>query len=178
VWPERHEPSGRLLAPFVLSGVGTRVVRRSAALYAQQGEGYGEQLVYREGLRTRRRREALALTLAQRVGRRLLAQPRLGQLVAQWLAARRLDPTRPGFVSTVVWGTGDDGRQVHGVVSVPGEPGRRATATFATAVALCLVERGRELPDLAGVLTPATAAGEALVGALRRLGATVSLGDA
>ena len=48
-------------APFVMAAVNTRVVRRSAALLHQRGEGYGEAFTYNEFLGTRSRASAYSM---------------------------------------------------------------------------------------------------------------------
>lgn len=60
-------------------------------------------------------------------------------------------------------------------VAAQGDPGYKATAVMFGESALCLALDGERLPPRAGVLTPATAMGDALIDRLRRAGQTLEV---
>jgi short subunit dehydrogenase-like uncharacterized protein len=60
------------------------------------------------------------------------------------------------------------------VVAAQGDPGYAATSVMLSESALCLATDRERLPDRAGVLTPATAMGEALADRLRGAGFRLS----
>jgi len=60
-------------------------------------------------------------------------------------------------------------------VAGDGDPGYAATAVMFGEAALCLAGRADDLPDRAGVLTPATAMGSALTERLRGAGMTCTV---
>jgi short subunit dehydrogenase-like uncharacterized protein len=62
------------------------------------------------------------------------------------------------------------------VVAAQGDPGYAATSVMLGESALCLALDSDQLPHRAGVLTPATAMGDALVDRLRAAGFTLSAG--
>ena len=63
------------------------------------------------------------------------------------------------------------GVQYEAKVAAQGDPGYAATSVMLGESALCLA--GDELPDAYGVLTPATAMGDALITRLRAAGVTL-----
>ncbi len=165
------------LAPFVMAPVNTRVVRRSAALWAQAGAPYGPDFAYEEALALARAPAAWAVAASM-----ALADPLLRLAPARALA-RRLGP-RPGegpseetmdrgwFASRYV-GVAADGRRALAEVSGQGDPGNRATVTFLCEAALALACERDALPGgpaRGGLLTPATAFGDVLVRRLRAAG--------
>jgi short subunit dehydrogenase-like uncharacterized protein len=63
-------------------------------------------------------------------------------------------------------------------VEAQGDPGYAATSVMLGQSALCLALDRDRLPGLAGVLTPATAMGAALIGRLTDAGLTLTAGPA
>jgi short subunit dehydrogenase-like uncharacterized protein len=80
-----------------------------------------------------------------------------------------------GFFRVRLYGRTTDGRRLVATVPAPGDPGYAATALMLGESALCLALDGDTLPPVAGVLTPATAMGDALVDRLRAAGMTLSV---
>ena len=66
------------------------------------------------------------------------------------------------------------GARYIGEVGVAGDPGFAATSVMLGESALCLAMDGDRLPPAAGVLTPATALGTALVDRVRAAGITLT----
>jgi short subunit dehydrogenase-like uncharacterized protein len=176
VWSEEHRA---WLAPFFMGPVNTRVVRRSAALFAARGAAYGPDFAYQEYLRGPSRLAAYGVTVAS--GAVLgLTSSRLGRA-----ALRRLGP-KPGegpseatmdggYVKARFVGRAADGAVVRARVEGPGDPGNRFTVRAMVEAALLLAPRRADLPDAAGFLTPATAFGAHLVEALRARGMTIEV---
>jgi short subunit dehydrogenase-like uncharacterized protein len=166
----KHDSRLGWIAPFVMAGVNTRVVRRSNAL---QDWRYGRRFRYRE---------------VMSAGDDLLAPMRAGAIVAGLgglVAGLSFGPTRavldrilpsPGEgPSEKTRRTGFYAIEIHGGdrvahVKAQGDPGYAATAVLFGESALCLAND--DLPAGGGVLTPATAMGTALVTRLRAAGQT------
>jgi short subunit dehydrogenase-like uncharacterized protein len=169
------------LAPFVMAGINTRVVRRSNAL---QGHAYGRRFRYRE---------------VMSAGSGALAPVRAGAIVAALgglVAGMSFGPTRTvldkilpapgegpsektqrrGFYEIAIHGTTSSGRRYVSRVVQKGDPGYAATAVLLGESALCLALDGDRLPQGGGVLTPATAMGDVLIDRLRVSGVTIDAG--
>ena len=166
---------GGWLAPFAMGTINTRVVRRSNAL---QQFAYGRHLRYRE----------LMLTGGLPLGP-VAAAGVAGGLVAT-MAGLSFGPTRRvldhvlpdpgegpsektrerGYFHTDIHTTTSSGARLVCEIRADGDPGYKATAVMLGESALALATDQDELPDIAGVLTPATAMGVALTERLRRAG--------
>jgi short subunit dehydrogenase-like uncharacterized protein len=175
--PFEDESLGGWMAPFVMAGVNTRVVRRSNAL---QGWAYGKRLRYREVMRmgTGVAGRAKALGVVGGLG---AAMAGLGFGPTRAVLDRVLpspgegpgeDIRRNGFFRIDVHGRTSTGARYVCHVAAQGDPGYAATAVMLGESALCLSRDRDRLPDRAGVLTPATAMGDALVDRLRAAGHT------
>jgi short subunit dehydrogenase-like uncharacterized protein len=166
------------LAPFMMAGINTRVVRRSNAL---QQYAYGSRFRYRE---------------VMSAGRDLLAPVKAGVIVAGLggiVAGMSFGPTRKlldrvlpspgegpsektqrrGFYEIAIHTRTSTGRSYVARVAQQGDPGYAATAVLLGQSALCLALD--ELPPAAGVLTPATAMGDVLADRLRAAGVTIDV---
>ncbi|HEU4404644.1 MAG TPA: saccharopine dehydrogenase NADP-binding domain-containing protein [Polyangiaceae bacterium] len=169
-------------APFIMSAINTRVVRRSNALldYA-----YGERFRYRE-----------AMSLPAGPKGAVAAAAITGGLFG-FLAAASLPPTRklleralpaPGegpskeqrdagyFRARIIASTdprdGGAASRVRGVVEGTSDPGYGETAKMLSESALCLALERDRLKSPGGVLTPAACFGMYLVERLRSAGMT------
>jgi short subunit dehydrogenase-like uncharacterized protein len=171
-------PDGGWTGPFVMAQYNTRIVRRSNAL---QGWAYGRELRYQERMGFG---SGLLSPVAAAVGVATLAvaEPAMGFRPTRALLDRVLpDPgsgpgeqTRArGWFRMDVSTTTTTGARYRAVVAGPGDPGYAATAVMMGQSALCLALD--ELPDGSGVLTPATAMGDALVARLRAQGLELSV---
>ena len=163
--PLHDEQLGGWLAPFVMGSVNTRVVRRSNAL---QGHAYGRQLRYRELMLTGGGPAGLAKAagIAGGVAGAFagFALPGTRQLLDRLLPDPGEGPdeeTREkGFFNIDIHTTTSSGKKLRCEIRVKGDPGYKATAVMLGESALCLAHD--DLPQAAGVLTPATAMGQAL----------------
>ena len=175
--PIHDEALGGWLAPFVMGSVNTRVVRRSNAL---QGHVYGRRLRYRE------------LMLAGGLPLGPVKAAGISAGIAALVGGLSIKPTRAlldrvlpdpgegpdekarerGFFKLATYTRTSGGARLVCRMEAPGDPGYKATAVMLGEAALSLAHDGSRLPDAAGVLTPATAMGKALVDRLRAAGHT------
>ncbi len=173
------------VAPFFMGPVNTRIVRRSAALYAQWQESYGTDFTYQEYLKFNKPLAWLQATgvmagLAIFAG--ALQQPQVRSLLQPLLPQPGEGPSvetmNRGWFACEVIGTAGDGHKVRGLIRDQGDPGNRATVKFVCESALSLALQLDELPGgrvRGGVLTPATGLGDVLAERLRRAGMTITI---
>ncbi|WP_440902379.1 saccharopine dehydrogenase family protein [Actinosynnema sp.] len=174
--------AGRWLAPFVMHVVNSRVVRRSNAL---TGWSYGRGFTYRESVGVPGRLTgavgATGVALGTGGVAALAALPptrRLLDLVLdRALPGAGSGPDQEamdeGFFAVRLHSRTSTGRLVQAQVRSQGDPGYASTARMLGESALALVLDRDDLPDRAGVLTPATAMGDVLVRRLREAGMTL-----
>jgi len=171
---------GTWVAPFVMATYNTRVVRRSNAL---QQWAYGRRFRYSEVMATGRTPLAPAIAGATALGIAGfgigMALPPTRFLLDRVLPEPGEGPSektrRNGRFRVRVHGRTSTGARYDSVVAAQGDPGYAATAVMLGQSALCLALDGDRLPDAAGVLTPATAMGTALVERLRAAGFTLEV---
>ena len=173
--PFRDDRLGGWLAPFVMGSVNSRVVRRSSAL---QGHAYGGSFRYRELMLTGS--GPLGLAKAGGVAGGIagvfagLATPGARQLLDRVLPDPGEGPSEKtrekGFFNIDIHTTTSSGKRLRCEIRAPGDPGYKATAVMLGESALCLAQD--DLPEKAGVLTPATAMGGALAERLKAAGHT------
>ncbi len=156
----------RWKAPFVMSFINTRVVRRGHAL---RGRPYGEDFRYEEfmlsgtGLSGRLTGYAMALPMA------LMRQIKPGTLARKLFDRITPDPGQgpdkeareSGFWIFDLIGLLPDGEKLYARVKGQGDPGYKSTSQMLAESAICLAKD--ELPAQYGVTTPATAMGDALL---------------
>jgi short subunit dehydrogenase-like uncharacterized protein len=180
VKPIRDDRLGGWLAPFVMGTVNTRVVRRSNAL---QGHAYGRRFRYRELMLTgpgpvgAAKAAGVAGGLAGAFAG--FATPGVRQLLDRVLPDPGEGPDEQarerGFFDIDIHTATSGGERLRCEIRAKGDPGYKATAVMLGETALCLALD--DLPDAAGVLTPATAMGPALADRLRAAGHTYSVID-
>jgi short subunit dehydrogenase-like uncharacterized protein len=174
------DPSLRgTLAPFFMASFNTRVVRRSNAL---QGWTYGRAFRYREVMSVGTSALSPILAGAFKLG---LGAAMLGLAVTPPAILDRVLPhpgsgpserTRTsGHFTVDLFTRTTTGARYHSRVRAKGDPGYAATAVMLGESALALAfDRDRLPPSEGGVLTPATAMGDALVDRLRGAGFTIT----
>jgi len=174
--------AGQYVGPFMMAGINTRVVRRSNALL---DHAYGPGFRYREvtalgeshpralvtGLATAGPGALLLLTSNQRIGaqaeailRALLPKPGQGP------SEKAQQAGETGFEIHTRTSTGAHYAET---VHIDGAPAFLATALLTSQAGLCHALDEDQLPDRAGVLTPATARNGALADRLRGAGITL-----
>jgi short subunit dehydrogenase-like uncharacterized protein len=168
---------GMWLGPFIMGSINTRVVRRSNAL---QGWAYGPRFRYREvmGFGSGPLGAAQAGAIAGGVGA-LVAGLSIGPARAvldRVLPSPGEGPSEKqrerGFFRIETHARTSSGARYLCRVAAQGDPGYKSTAVMFGESSLCLALDGEQLPPRAGVLTPATAMGDALVARLRSAGQT------
>jgi len=178
---------GAWVAPFIMGPINTRVVRRSAALSATYGAPYAPRFAYQEYTKfgpplaamkataMAAALQGLGAAMALRPARTLFGAvlPKPGEGPSEQTMAR-------GWFRTTLIGHTADGRSARARIAYRGDPGNRATLRILCEAGLALAFDGDQLPGApgrGGVLTPATALGEALVPRLRDAGFEISVGE-
>jgi short subunit dehydrogenase-like uncharacterized protein len=175
----RRDPlTGVWTGPFVMASYNTRIVRRSNAL---QNWAYGRGFRYREEVAFGRSLTAPVLAGAMTAGLGAVAAGMVFKptrvLLDKVLPAPGQGPSeatreRGRFKLAIDTRTSTGARYVASVAA-KGDPGYAATSVMLGETALTLVGDDETLPKAAGVLTPATALGEALASRLRAAGFTL-----
>jgi len=174
------DPSLRgAIAPFFMASYNTRIVRRS---HYVQGNAYGPEFTYAEAIRVGKN----AIT-----GRIIAGGVAVG--VGALFAGMAMKPTRAvldrilpkpgegpteqsrerGFFKHKTFTTTSTGARYVARVEAKGDPGYKATAMMFAEAALTLALDRDKLPDRHGILTPASAMGDALTDRLRAAGMTI-----
>jgi short subunit dehydrogenase-like uncharacterized protein len=173
----RHDSElGQWLAPFIMGSINTRVVRRSNAL---QGFAYGTRFRYREvtGVGAGPLAAVRAGALAGGVGALTagFAIPPARAVLDRVLPSPGEGPSERqregGFFRIDIHARTSSGARYVCHVAAEGDPGYKATSLMLGESALCLALDADSLTRV-GVLTPATAMGDALVRRLRHAGQT------
>lgn len=167
------------VAPFLMAGVNTRVVRRSNAL---QGWAYGRRFRYREvtGLGRGPAKPVLAGALAfgSKAAMAGLAFGPSRAVLDRFLPRPGQGPgektRRTGFFRIEIHAVTSSGARYLARAEAHGDPGYAATSVMLGESALCLALDRDRLPDRTGVLTPATGMGAALADRLAAAGQVLS----
>jgi short subunit dehydrogenase-like uncharacterized protein len=178
---------GAWVAPFIMGPINTRVVRRSAALHAAYRVPYGPRFRYQEYTKfgppfAAAKAAALAATMRgfERVMEVGVARQLLGKILPRPGEGPSEESMATGWFKTDLLGRTADGRTAQARIAFDGDPGNRATLRILCEAGLALAFDGPKLPGgpgRGGVLTPATALGDALVPRLRAAGFEISVGD-
>lgn len=162
-------------APFVMASYNTRIVRRSNALL---GWEYGKDFHYQEVVGYGKSPMSAVLAFGTAAG------------LAGIVTGMRFGPTRAvldrflpdpgegpseenrekGFFKLRINALTDSGQSYRTEVAANGDPGYKATSMMLGESVLALALDTDRLPDRAGVLTPAVAMGDVLIGRLRDAG--------
>jgi short subunit dehydrogenase-like uncharacterized protein len=177
---QHDQQLGMWVGPFIMGLINTRVVRRSNAL---QAWAYGPRFRYREvmGFGSGPLAAAQAGAIAGGVGALVagLSTAPLRAVLDRVLPAPGEGPSKSrrarGFFRIEIHAQTSSGAQYLCRAAAQGDPGYNATSVMLGESALCLALDGDRLPPLVGVLTPATAMGDALVERLRLAGQTLEV---
>jgi short subunit dehydrogenase-like uncharacterized protein len=175
----------RWMMPFFMGPVNTRVVRRSAWLLQERGEGYGPDFAYQEfldvkkGSRTRAWGATLALgaglsLVQQKLGRKLLEA--VGPSPGEGPSDASMD--RGGFRVIYRAEAADGATTLTARMECEGDAGNRSTVRFLAEAALTLAVDTTALdlgPGKGGVLTPAVALGGPYLERLRARGVRMAV---
>ncbi|WOJ94661.1 saccharopine dehydrogenase NADP-binding domain-containing protein [Congregibacter variabilis] len=143
------------LIPFFMAQINAPVVRRSLAL-----AGVAETVSYREccsiGMWARVAWLYSSRGLGFPLGEPINFNPKSGQGPPKWMLTQ-------GQFTVEVHARSGSKKLSKVTISGKGDPGYGATSKMLSEVALCLLKEQKNKPDATGVLTPATALGDALV---------------
>jgi len=181
----RHDSDFKAwLAPFMMSTINTRVVRRSAALLGY-AEGYAYQEYMRLGKGPAAALAATTLSLGAFTSQAALRLSPIRLLAEKFAPAPGSGPSEAsmdGGSFRAQWvGHSASGKSVRGMIADKGDPGNRATTKMLCESALALALQLDELPGgrrHGGLLTPASGLGDVLVQRLRAAGMTLQVDSA
>lgn len=177
----RHDGElGGWVAPFMMAGYNTRVVRLSNAL---QGWAYGRRFRYQEvmgaGGGPLGAVKAAAISGAMLSSTAVLgfgpAKPLLERVLPSPGEGPSEKTQRTGLFRMEIHTRTSTGARYVATVAAKGDPGYAATSVMLGESALSLAYDGARLPARAGVLTPATGIGMPLVERLRAAGFTCTV---
>ena len=173
---EKNNTINAWTGPFVMAAANTRVVRRGAALLAENGEGYGKNFVYKESAYYSKKRKAYTTTFMLGVLGFVIMTP-LRKIVRPLLKQPGQGPSQTvmdsGFFKCKLVATGESGKQKTYVMAGSGDPGYKVTSKFVCESALSLLGDHTNLPGglgYGGVLTSSSGLGGVLVNRLKNVG--------
>jgi short subunit dehydrogenase-like uncharacterized protein len=168
------------LAPFVMASYNSRVVRRSNAL---RGWAYGRSFRYREAMSVGASPLSRVLATGAKIGLGALvvglSLPPTRFILDRLLPKPGEGPSerarREGHFTIDIFAKTTTGERYRARFKAKGDPGYAATAVMLGEAALALaLDRDALPPSEGGVLTPATAIGDALVTRLRAAGMEIT----
>jgi short subunit dehydrogenase-like uncharacterized protein len=178
---------GAWVGPFIMGAVNTRVVRRSAALYAQWQQPYGLDFHYQEYTKfdppLAWGKAALItglMALYDGAMEPVSTRGLLKSLLPKPGSGPSEQTMNSGWFTTELLGLAADGRTARAWIHHQGDPSNRATVRFVCESALSLALNADALPGgeaRGGVLTPATGLGEVLAERLRNSGVAIAFGS-
>ncbi|MBF6077800.1 saccharopine dehydrogenase family protein [Nocardia beijingensis] len=172
------------VSTFVMAAHNTKVVRRSNGLL---GWVYGKNFRYREVMSAGKSRVAPLVAAGMAGG--IVAGMTAGALLSRAAAGRKLldrvlpkpgtgpseQARKSGWFSMKTFAHTTSGAKYIATFAGSGDPGYQATAVLLGESGLCLAFDTDKQPDLAGILTPAAAMGDALTERLRAAGMTIAV---
>ncbi|MET9287400.1 saccharopine dehydrogenase family protein [Nocardia beijingensis] len=172
------------VSTFVMAAHNTKVVRRSNGLL---GWVYGKNFRYREVMSAGKSRVAPLVAAGMAGG--IVAGLTAGALLSRAAAGRKLldrvlpkpgtgpseQARKSGWFSMKTFAHTTSGAKYVATFAGSGDPGYQATAVLLGESGLCLAFDTDKQPDLAGILTPAAAMGDALTERLRAAGMTIAV---
>ena len=171
--PRFDEAFGQWIAPFVMAGVNTKVVRKTNALLEQ---AYGPDFSYDEALLTGTGPagclRAAGVSAGSALSMGLMSIPAIRKLAAKKLPAPGEGPSpeqrEAGYWKVRLLGTHpvDPGCNLEARLTGDMDPGYGSTSKMLGEAAVCLAMDS--LPDRAGFLTTAVAMGDALIDRLQK----------
>ncbi len=163
-------------APFPMSIIDTRVVRRSCSL-AGLDVAYQEFMIFEDALA---RVWAFGAAAGTALFYKALRSPFFRDLAQRSMRAGG-GPSEAtmnnGSFHCRLWGRTQDGRCAEASLRGRGDPANRITVKCVCESALAIVCNADLLPERGGVLTPSTGIGAALVSRLRERGIAIAVSD-
>lgn len=184
--PFYDDALGNWAAPFAMAPVNTRVVRRSAALSAAQGEPWGPDdaigFKYSEYMRAKSRLQGYGVAAGMSVFVGLLTNKPGRKIIEKVAPSPGEGPGEEalenGFLTCRYVGIAEDGSHLFARLHAQGDPGYRITIMTLCEAGLAMAVDNASLPggpSFGGVLTPATALGEPYLERLRAQGLTLEV---
>ncbi|MGQ4617684.1 saccharopine dehydrogenase NADP-binding domain-containing protein [Nocardia sp. R7R-8] len=172
------------VSTFVMAAHNTKIVRRTNGLL---GWVYGKNFRYREVMSAGKSR--LAPLVAAGMAGGIVAGVTVGALLSRTSAGRTLldrvlpepgtgpseQARKSGWFSMKTFAHTTSGAKYVATFSGTGDPGYQATTVLLGESGLCLAFDTDKQPELAGILTPAAAMGDALTERLRAAGMTIAV---
>lgn len=169
---------------FVMAAHNTKIVRRTNGLL---GWVYGKNFRYREVMNAGK--SAAAPLVAAGMAGGIVATMAAGAVLSRAAVGRKLldrivpkPGTGPseqartsGWFTMKTYARTSSGAKYVATFSGAGDPGYQATAVMLGQAGLCLAFDSAEQPELAGILTPASAMGDPLTTRLRAAGMTIEV---
>ena len=175
---EKNDTINAWTGPFVMAMANTRVVRRGAALLAENNNGYGENFVYKESAYYSKKRSAYITTFMLYLMGFVIVTP-LRKLVRPLLKKPGQGPSQSvmdgGYFKCKFVVTGESGHQKIYSMSGSGDPGYKVTSKLVCEGALSLLGDHNNLPggaNYGGVLTASSGLGGVLIDRLEKAGIT------
>jgi short subunit dehydrogenase-like uncharacterized protein len=183
----RYDPEiDAWVGPFFMAPMNTRIVRRSAGLFGEFGQPYGNAFSYQEYLKYEPpfgRLKAEIVTRGLALFEAALGRPRLRSFLKRFLPKPGEGPSettiQKGWFRCELLGITQDGHRARGLIAHLGDPSNSATTEFVSEAALTLALDSDKLPGgsaRGGVLTPATALGDPFVARIMAAGTRVEIG--
>jgi short subunit dehydrogenase-like uncharacterized protein len=168
-------------APFVMAAVNTRVARRSAGLFAEWNEGYGEGFTYHESMYAGSRWKASAISASLGVfAAATVSAP--GRALVKVIAPKpgegpSDEACDAGWMHCQYVGTSASGKKVYADMKADGDPGYKITVMTLCEAGLTLALDEDKLPgeNRGGVLTTATGLGQPYLDRMRAAGLTLEI---
>ncbi|WP_028478219.1 trans-acting enoyl reductase family protein, partial [Nocardia sp. CNY236] len=168
---------------FIMAGANTRLVRRTNGLL---GWPYGKNFRYREAMNAGTSLAAPLLAAgmagveAAMVAGTLLSRSSGGRKLLDLIVPKpgtgpSAESRAKGWFSMKTYAHTTSGAKYVATFSGSGDPGYQSTATLLGESGLCLAFDGDRQSELAGILTPAAAMGDALTERLRAAGMTITV---
>ncbi|MEV0028495.1 saccharopine dehydrogenase NADP-binding domain-containing protein [Nocardia sp. NPDC050793] len=172
------------VSTFVMAAHNTKIVRRSNGLL---GWVYGKNFRYREVMSAGK--SAAAPLVAAGMAGGIVATMATGALLSRVSAGRKLldrvlpkpgtgpseEARRSGWFTMKTYAHTTSGAKYVATFAGQGDPGYQATAVMLGESGLSLAFDTDKQPELAGILTPAAAMGDALTDRLRAAGMTIEV---
>ena len=173
---EKNKTLKAWTGPFIMAMANTRVVRRGAALLAEENNGYGKDFVYKESAYYSKKRSAYITTFMLYVIMGVVVTP-LRKIVRPLLKQPGQGPSQKvmdgGFFKCKFLVTGEDGSEKIYSMKGSGDPGYKVTSKFVCESALSLLGDHTNLPGgdgYGGILTSSSGLGDVLINRLQKTG--------
>ncbi len=162
--------------PFIMAITNSNIVRRSSALLAERGLGYGKNFIYTEKVYYSNLWSSLLGTLLLAMFGFCILSP-LNKIIRFFLKKPGEGPTQKimdsGFIKSKFLVHGENGQNSIYEIFGKGDPGYKLTSMFVCESACSLLEPKSKLPGgdkYGGILTPATGLGDVLIKRLIKAG--------